>query len=242
MAMSRAPSCSATRHPRLAMRYSLFASAGCYSLSMDSPMIAPAVAPNTPSLVDALRGEARGAPDSGIVEVMNYGRAREGVIPLWAGEGDMPTPAFISEAATRSLAAGETFYTWQRGIPELRAALAHYHARLYGREFSPDAFFITGSGMQSIQIALAMTAGVGDEVLIPTPTWPNAAATAGVIGAKPVAGPVTLGNAGWSLDIDRLGAATGPRTRALFVVSPSNPTGWTAAPPQPCGPLAPPPP
>jgi len=191
-------------------------------------MIAPAVAPNLGTLRDALRAQARAAPDSGIVEVMNYGRAREGVIPLWAGEGDMPTPPFITEAATRSLAAGETFYTWQRGIPELREALARYHARLYGRPFSPEEFFVTGSGMQAIQIALAMTAGVGDEVLIPTPTWPNAAATAGIIGAKPVEVPMTLGNAGWTLDLDRLAAAAGPRTRALFVVSPSNPTGWTA--------------
>src|ERR1700751_3979342 len=191
-------------------------------------MDSPTVAPNTPSLIDALREEARAAPDSGIVEVMNYGRAREGVIPLWAGEGDMPTPAFIAEAATRSLAARETFYTWQRGIPELREALGRFPAHLYGRDFSSDGFFVTGSGMQAIQIALAMTAGVGDEVLIPTPTWPNAAATAGVIGARPVEVPMTLGNAGWSLDLRRLAACAGPRTRALFVVSPSNPTGWTA--------------
>jgi aspartate/methionine/tyrosine aminotransferase len=191
-------------------------------------MIAPAVAPTPASLLDALRAQARAAPDSGIVEVMNYGRSREGVIPLWAGEGDMPTPAFITEAATRSLAAGETFYTWQRGIPELRAALARYHARVYGRDFSPEEFFVTGSGMQAIQIALAMTAGVGDEVLIPTPTWPNAAAAAGIIGAKPVEVPMSLGNAGWTLDLDRLAGAAGARSRALFVVSPSNPTGWTA--------------
>jgi aspartate/methionine/tyrosine aminotransferase len=191
-------------------------------------MIAPALAPTPASLLDGLRAQARAAPDSGIVEVMSYGRSREGVIPLWAGEGDMPTPAFITEAATRSLAAGETFYTWQRGIPELRAALTRYHAHVYGREFSPEEFFVTGSGMQAIQIALAMTAGVGDEVLIPTPTWPNAAATAGIIGAKPVEVPMTLADAGWTLDLDRLAGAAGPRTRALFVVSPSNPTGWTA--------------
>jgi aspartate/methionine/tyrosine aminotransferase len=131
--------------------------------------------------------------------------------PLWAGEGDLPTPPFIAEAATRALAAGETFYTRQRGIPELREALARYHSWLYGREFSSDEFFVTGSGMQAIQIALAMTAGVGDEVLIPTPTWPNAAAAAGVIGARPVEVPMSLGNAGWSLDLDRLERAAGPR-------------------------------
>ena len=96
--------------------------------------------------------------------------------------------AFICEAATRSLAAGETFYTWQRGIPELREALAGYHTRLYGRVFSAEEFFVTGSGMQSIQIIMAMVAGTGDEVVIPTPTWPNCAAAAGITGARPVEG------------------------------------------------------
>ena len=71
-----------------------------------------------------LRAEAQRAPESGIVAVMSHGRGREGLIPLWAGEGDLPTPSFISDAAASSLAAGETFYTWQRGIPELRAELA----------------------------------------------------------------------------------------------------------------------
>ena len=181
-----------------------------------------------PSFADALSRAAREAPESGIVEVMNYGRRRGGVMGLWAGEGDTPTPAFIAEAATRALAAGETFYTWQRGIPELREALARYHARVYGRAFSPEEFFITGSGMQAIVIALAMAAGTGDEVVIPTPAWPNAAAAVGILGARPVEVPMTLGNSGWSLDREALAAAISPRTRALVLVSPSNPTGWTA--------------
>jgi len=154
--------------------------------------------------------------------------AHSGVTPLWAGEGDLPTPTFICEAATRSLAAGETFYTWQRGIPELREALARYHATLYGRAFSPEEFFVTGSGMQAIQIALAMVAGSGDEVLIPTPTWPNAAAASGVIGARAVEVPMSFDNDGWALNFERLAGAVTAKTRALFIVSPSNPTGWTA--------------
>jgi len=192
-------------------------------------MTEPAFKSPDAAILDDLRREARDSPDSGIVEMFNYGRGREGLIPLWAGEGDMPTPAFIAEAATRSLAAGETFYTWQRGIPPLREALARYHGRLYGRAFSSEEFFVTGSGMQAIQIALAMTVGAGDEIVIPTPTWPNAAACAGLIGAKPVELPMVFGPGGWTLDLDRLAEAIGPRTRALFVVSPSNPTGWTAS-------------
>jgi aspartate/methionine/tyrosine aminotransferase len=187
-----------------------------------------ALKPQSAALAEALREAAQSAPESGIVEAMNYGRGRDGMIPLWAGEGDLPTPAFICEAATRALAAGETFYTWQRGIPELREALARYHTGLYGRTFSPDEFYVTGSGMQAIQIVIGMVAGSGDEVLIPTPTWPNAAAAAGIVGARAVEVPMSFGNDGWSLDLDRLAGAVTPKTRALFLVSPSNPTGWTA--------------
>ena len=99
------------------------------------------------ALAGGLTPPARLAPESGIVEVMNYGRRQDGVMGLWAGEGDLPTPGFISDAATRALAAGETFYTWQRGIPKLREALARYHARLYGRPFDAEEFYVTGSGM-----------------------------------------------------------------------------------------------
>ena len=187
----------------------------------------PALEPTT-ELTKTLRAEAREAPESGIVEIFNYGRGRGDVIPLWVGEGDMPTPAFIAEAATRALAAGETFYTWQRGLPELREALARYHARLYDRDFSAEEFYVVGSGMQAIQIALKMTAGAGDEVVIPTPAWPNAAAETAILGARPVEVPMRFGNAGWTPDFDRIVDAVTERTRALFVVSPSNPTGWTA--------------
>ncbi len=179
-------------------------------------------------VISALRREAREAPDSGIVEVFNYGRGRDGLIPLWAGEGDLPTPDFICNAAARSLAAGETFYTWQRGLPELRSALARYHQRQFGREFEPERFFVTGGGMQAIQIAIAATAGAGSEVIVPTPAWPNFAAAVGIGGARPVSVPLDFDGTRWTLDLDRLFAAVNERTRAIFLNSPANPTGWTA--------------
>jgi aspartate/methionine/tyrosine aminotransferase len=83
--------------------------------------------------------------------------------------------------------------------------------------------------MQAIQNTLAMTAGEGDEVIIPTPAWPNAAAAAGIAGVRAVSVPMNFGNDGWTLDLEALAAAVTPRTRALVVVSPSNPTGWTAS-------------
>lgn len=179
-------------------------------------------------LISSLRPEARNAPESGIVEVFNYGRGREGLIPLWVGEGDLPTPAFITEAATKSLLDGETFYTYQRGIPELRQALADYHVRHYGGDFAPERFFVVGGGMQAIQIGLRMICGVGDEVLVPMPAWPNLPAAVGVSGATPVAVSMTFGNQGWTLDLDRLFDSATERTKAIVINSPSNPTGWVA--------------
>jgi aspartate/methionine/tyrosine aminotransferase len=180
------------------------------------------------SLIADLRPEARNAPESGIVEVVNHGRLNPGLIPLWVGEGDLPTPDFIIAAANASLAAGETFYTWQRGVPELREALARYHERLYGQPFSSDRFFVTGSGMQSVQIAVRLVAGPGDELIIPTPAWPNFAAALGIAGAKAVCVPMDLAEGRFSLDLDKLAAAITPRSRALVINSPANPTGWTA--------------
>ena len=175
-----------------------------------------------------LRREAEQAPASGIVDVFNYGRSREGLIPLWVGEGDLPTPAFICEAASRSLMAGETFYTYQRGIPELRQAIARYHERLYGQPADPERFFVTSGGMAAAQIAVRMVAGNGDEVLIPTPAWPNFVGAISVAGARPIGVPMNFTAAGWSLDLERLEQAITPHTSAFIINSPANPTGWTA--------------
>ncbi|MEI9406228.1 pyridoxal phosphate-dependent aminotransferase [Mesorhizobium argentiipisi] len=180
------------------------------------------------TLIETLRPEARAAPESGIVAVINHGRLREGLIPLWAGEGDLPTPSFISDAAAKGLADGETFYTWQKGIPALRQALARYYARHFGKTFAEEEFIVTGSGMHAIQLAIDAIAGSGDEVIYLSPAWPNFAAAAGVAGAVPV--PVTLDQSGngWSCDVDKIAAAITPRTKLLFINTPSNPTGWTA--------------
>lgn len=180
------------------------------------------------SLTESLRREARLAPDSGIVAVRTHALGKKGVIPLWVGEGDRPTPEFIQRATRASLEAGETFYMAPRGIPELRAALAHYYARHFGRDFSPDEFIVTGGGMQAIQFAIDAVAGAGDEVVVPSPAWPNFPAAFGVAGGTPV--PITLdySDNGWSLDIGKIEAAITPRTRAIFLNTPANPTGWTA--------------
>ncbi|MEQ1650748.1 MAG: aminotransferase class I/II-fold pyridoxal phosphate-dependent enzyme, partial [Hyphomicrobiaceae bacterium] len=181
--------------------------------------------PTTPNaLLAQLRASARTLPESGIVRVFNHGRTKPGLIPLWAGEGDLPTQRFISDATAASLAAGETFYTYQRGLPELRQTIADYHARIYGKAFTSDAFIVTGGGMQAIQLACQMTCGTGDEVIVPTPGWPNFRGAVETTGARAVAVPMTLEAKGWTLDLQKLFAAVTPKTRAIVINSPSNPT------------------
>jgi aspartate/methionine/tyrosine aminotransferase len=176
-----------------------------------------------------IRPEAAAAPVSGIVDVVNIGRMQPGLIPLWVGEGDLATPGFINEAATRSLAAGETFYTWQRGIPELREAIAGYMSRIYGKSLKAERFAITTGGMHAMQIAARLVSGPGDEVIVPTPSWPNFDGALRVGGANVVEVAMTLSGEGWDLDLARVAAAIGPRTRAIVINSPANPTGWTAS-------------
>ncbi|MFG1430071.1 pyridoxal phosphate-dependent aminotransferase [Xanthobacter sp. V2C-8] len=192
---------------------------------MSSSCVTPAAAD---PFLERVRAPIRALPESGIVEVMNYGRARAGMIPLWAGEGDVPTPAFICEAAAAALHAGETFYTWQRGLPELRAAIARYMTRVYGVPEDPERYFVTGSGMQAILVAFSMVLGAGDEILLPSPIWPNAAAGAQKLGAVPVHVPLAYGPEGFSLDMARLEAAVTARTRAIFLNTPANPSGFVA--------------
>ncbi|MFK7792167.1 MAG: pyridoxal phosphate-dependent aminotransferase [Devosiaceae bacterium] len=169
-------------------------------------------------------------PESGIIDIANYGRRSSGdVVPLWAGEGDLPTPAFIGEAAAKSIADGETFYTWQCGLPELREALAAYTQRLSGQKLDVERFFVTGSGMQSIQIALQIALDPGDSIIVPSPAWPNIVAASGLRGAnvREIAMPFVDGR--FTLDMDAIeAAAQDPKARAIFINSPSNPTGWVA--------------
>ena len=193
---------------------------------------APFLSSPRPDWLGAINPQMHAVAESGIVEVFNYGRNRQGLIPLWVGEGDLTTPDFIAEAARVSLARGETFYTYQRGIPELRETIARYMTRVYGAapgggDFQPEHFFVTVGGMHALQIAMRLIAGPGEEIIVPSPAWPNFEGAIALAGARGVNVPMASGER-WSLDIDRLEKAITPATRGIIINSPGNPTGFTA--------------
>jgi len=167
---------------------------------------------------------------SRIREVANAAMGVEGVIALWFGEPDLPTPDFIRQAAVESLARGETFYTPNRGIPELRRALSDYQSRLHGRPIDVDRITVTASGMAGVNLIQQVLTDPGDNVVVTAPVWPNLVETVRLMGGEPRLVGLRFGNAGWRLDLDELFAKVDGRTRALLINSPSNPTGWMLEP------------
>ena len=162
-----------------------------------------------------------------ICDIADLAREDPDVIKLWIGEGDLPTPDFIREAAVASLAAGQTRYTYSHGVPALREALDRYHKRHWNVDIGADRFSVTAGGVQAIMQAFQAVLSPGDEVIVPVPAWPNLVEIVRILGGKvvPVNYRVAEGG-GFRLDLDDIFAAVTPRTRVIAINSPSNPTGW----------------
>ncbi len=122
--------------------------------------------------VSPARPAVRALVASQIREVANAGLDDADVLPFWFGEPDEVTPAFIRDAAASSLARGETFYSQNFGIPELRDAIAAYVARLH-RPTSAGQVAVTSSGMSALMLTVEALVAPGDRVVVVTPLWPN---------------------------------------------------------------------
>ena len=184
---------------------------------------------NVPGLSASLSGAiARDLSETPIAEVSMSVFGDPDVVPLWFGESDLVTPDFVRDAAAKGLAAGETFYTWQRGTPEIRAALSAYTERLYGIECSPERVSLTTGGMQAILLVCQLLLDPGDNVVIVSPIWPNITSAAHLVRAETRYVALDRKPDGtWKLDLQKLFDTVNDRTRAIFVNSPGNPTGWT---------------
>ncbi len=187
----------------------------------EDPISKPGERPVAP-----IRPEIEALADSHIVEVWKLGFQIPDVIGLWVGEGDLPTPAFICEAAAEALRRGDTFYTHKRGIPELRQALIDYHRKIYDVSLADDRIAVTSAGMNAMMLAMESLVGAGDNAVCVTPVWPNIFATIEILGGAVRHLPLVPTPAGWQLDLDRLFATCDGRTRAIYLASPGNPTGW----------------
>ena len=174
----------------------------------------------------AARAAVRSLSASKIRELVNAGLGRDDVLAFWVGEPDEPTPEFIRRAGMDSIAAGETFYSHNLGIPELREALAAYVTRLH-RPTGPEAIAATSAGVNALMLASQLLVDPGDRVVEVVPLWPNLQEIPRILGATVETVPLAFSRDGWTLDLDRLLGALRPGTRALYLNSPNNPTGWT---------------
>ncbi len=165
-------------------------------------------------------------PGSKIREVANAALGRDDVLAFWFGESDEPTPAPVCDAAARSLAAGETFYAHNLGLPALREAIAAYLSALH-RPLGAERVAVTSSGVTALMVAMQLLAGAGDEVVAVVPVWPNLTAQPQILGARVRRVALRPRDGAWALDLDELLAAVTARTRVLLVNAPNNPTGWT---------------
>jgi len=149
---------------------------------------------------------------------------REGkkIISLNVGEPDFTSPDYIRMAAVAAIADGFTKYTPTNGILELRTAIADKLKKDNGLDYAPDQITVCNGAKQAIAQALMVVCDPGDEVLIPVPCWVSYTEMVKLAGAKPVLVPCT---ADYDLDLERIAAAVTPRTKAIVINTPNNPTG-----------------
>ncbi len=169
-----------------------------------------------------------GLKPSGIRRFFDIAATMKDVISLGIGEPDFTTPKPIIEAGIRSLQRGETHYTSNAGMLELRQAIADNLFRLYGVRYDPvNEIVVTVGVSEALYLTMTALLDPGDEVIIPTPCFVSYQAEVILAGGVPVEIPARMEDE-FQVDPERIQAAITPRTKAIFVAYPSNPTGAVA--------------
>jgi len=164
----------------------------------------------------------------GLVAMMALGEPD--LIPLWFGESDLVTAGFIREAAKKALDEGKTFYSSSRGILPLREAIRDFHKRTVGADVGLERISMPGAATLAVVTALQILAEAGDNVVVVSPIWPSIFQAAQMIGAEVRFARLDddwrSSPAAWSLDLEKIFSQCDARTKAIFIASPGNPTGW----------------
>jgi len=178
--------------------------------------------------VGRLSKRVGGLKPSGIRKFFDIAATMKDVISLGIGEPDFTTPQPILEAGIRSLQMGETHYTSNHGKLELRQGISANLQRLYGVRYDPvDEMVCTVGVSEALYLAMTAILDPGDEVIIPTPCFVSYQPEVIMAGGVPVELPSRIEN-NFELDPDQVRAAITPRTKAIFIGYPSNPTGAVA--------------
>ena len=155
---------------------------------------------------------------------MALAAGRQNVIHLEVGEPDFSTPSHITDAAFEAARAGWTKYSPNAGLPSLRQRVAERISRQWQHEASTDQIVITTGAIGALYSALMTVIDPGDEILIPDPGWPNYEAIVHLAGATPVRFAQTAAR-GFLPDPAEIARLVTPRTKALLINTPGNPTG-----------------
>jgi (5-formylfuran-3-yl)methyl phosphate transaminase len=146
------------------------------------------------------------------------------VIHLEIGDPDFPTPDVITAAAERAMEAGDTGYTQSLGLPTLRDAISAHHEATYQVSLDPEDIIVTQGTSPAMLLLFGSLLDPGDEVIMPDPCYPAYPNYVSFLGGVPV--PLTVrAEHCFRYDHDALRAAITPRTKAIMLTSPSNPTG-----------------
>ena len=151
-------------------------------------------------------------------------RAGFDVVDFTAGEPDFPTPDHVKAAGKAAIDANFTRYTAAAGIPELREAICARYKGQYGVDITPAEVLLTAGGKQALFNAALALFNPGDEVITHAPYWPTIPEQVKLVGATPVI-VQTRSDEGFTLHADAITAAITPRTKAIIINSPCNPTG-----------------
>ncbi len=170
-----------------------------------------------------------GLKPSGIRKFFDIAATMKDVISLGIGEPDFTTPEPILQAGIQSLQRGETHYTSNSGLIELRRALSVHIEKLYGVHYDPDTeIVITVGGSEALNLAAIALIDPGDEVIIPTPCFVSYQASVIMAGGVAVEVPSTMEN-NFGLNPEDVRRAITPRTKAILIGFPNNPTGAVAS-------------